>query len=72
MRHDYDIFEKFRDGSTLWRACVRGRYETLRKIQELKELSESEFFAIDIQAYKLFNENVATHSRTAAKAAATR
>ena len=72
MRHNYDVFEKFQDGSTLWRACVCGRYETERKIQELKELSENEFYAIDIQADGLFLENVATHSRPASKAAAAR
>ena len=50
MRHDYDIFEKFPDGSTLWRACIAGRYEAHRKMQELAERSENEFYAIDIQA----------------------
>jgi hypothetical protein len=50
MRHDYDVFEKFPDGSTLWRACVAGRYEAHRKISELAERSDNEFFLIDIQA----------------------
>jgi hypothetical protein len=50
MRRDYDVFEKFPDGSTLWRACVSGRYEAQRKIHELAENSESEFFLIDIHA----------------------
>jgi hypothetical protein len=50
MRHDYDVFERFSDGSTLWRACIAGRYEAHRKIQELAEHSENEFYAIDIQA----------------------
>jgi hypothetical protein len=50
MRHDYDVFEKFPDGSTLWHACVAGRYEAQRKIHELAENSENEFFLIDIQA----------------------
>jgi hypothetical protein len=49
MRHDFDVFEKFPDGSTLWRACIAGRYETHRKMQELAEHSENEFYAIDIQ-----------------------
>jgi hypothetical protein len=52
MRHDYDIFEKFPDGSTLWRACTSGQFETHRKMQELAERSENEFYAIDIQAIK--------------------
>jgi hypothetical protein len=50
MRHDYDIFEKFPDAATLWRACVRGRFEAGRKMQELAEHSENEFVVIDIQA----------------------
>jgi hypothetical protein len=50
MRRNYDVFEKFPDGSTLWRACVAGRYEAQRKMHELAENSESEFFLIDIQA----------------------
>ena len=50
MRRDYDVFEKFPDGSTLWRACVAGRYEAQRKMHELAENLESEFFLIDIQA----------------------
>jgi hypothetical protein len=49
MRRDYDVFEKFPDGSTLWRACVAGRYGAQRKIHELAERSDNEFFLIDIQ-----------------------
>jgi hypothetical protein len=50
MRRDFDVFEKFPDGSTLWRACVHGRYEAQRKMHELAEQSGNEFFLIDIQA----------------------
>jgi hypothetical protein len=53
IRHDYDIFEKFPDGSTLWRACVRGRFEAQRKISELAERSENKFYMIDIQDHFL-------------------
>jgi hypothetical protein len=49
-RRDYDIFEKFSDGSALWRACVSGRFEALRKTQELRELSENDFYIVDVQA----------------------
>jgi hypothetical protein len=48
-RRDFDIFEKFPDGSTLWRATVRGRFEAQRKIDELAERSENQLFMIDIQ-----------------------
>jgi hypothetical protein len=50
MRREYDIFEKFPDGSTLWRVCVAGRFEAQRKVAELAERSDNEFFLIDIQA----------------------
>jgi hypothetical protein len=50
MRRDFDVFEKFPDGSTLWRACVNGRYEAQRKMYELAEHSVNEFFLIDIRA----------------------
>jgi len=49
MRHVYDVFEKFPDGSTLWKASVTGRFEAERKMHELAELSENKFFLIDIQ-----------------------
>jgi hypothetical protein len=49
MRRDYDVFEKFADGSTLWRACISGRHEAQRKMQELAEHSDNVFFLIDIQ-----------------------
>jgi hypothetical protein len=50
MLRDYDIFEKFPDGSTIWRACVFGQYEARRKLQDLAERSPNEFVAIDIKA----------------------
>ncbi len=53
MRRDYDIFEKFPDGSTIWRACVHGQFEAIRKVQELAELSENEFMVIGFQGEDL-------------------
>ncbi len=72
MRRDYDIFEKFPDGSTLWRACVSGRYETQRKVQEFAEFSENEFFVIDVQAAELLPASFPprTSSRLRPKSAA--
>jgi hypothetical protein len=49
MRHEYDIFERFPDGSSIWRATMLGRYEAQRKMQELAEYSENMFFTTDIQ-----------------------
>ena len=50
MRREYDIFERFFDGSSIWRACVSGRFEAQRQMQGLTEHSGNEFFAIDIKA----------------------
>ena len=75
MLRDYDIFEKFPDGSTIWRACVFGQYEARRKLQDLAERSPNEFFAIDIQAGEPLpaivfrgnsREQIATHSKRVA------
>jgi hypothetical protein len=49
MRREYDIFEKFPDGTPIWRCCVSGQFEAERKIRDLAEQSSNEFFAIDIQ-----------------------
>ena len=71
MRRDYDLFERFPDGSTLWRACVAGRYEAQRKMQELAEHSENGFFLIDIQAEVLLPRmSTRATSRPSAKSAA--
>jgi len=50
MRHVYDIFERFPDASTLWRASVVGRFEANRRMQELAEYSRNEFFLIAVPA----------------------
>ena len=49
MRPEYDIFEKLPDGSSNWRVCVPGQYEAERKLDELAEHSENEFFAIETE-----------------------
>jgi hypothetical protein len=70
MRREYDVFEKFSDGSTLWRATVAGRFEALRKMQELGEYSDNEFFTLDVQAGrhlqpKLFTGNARPMTKSA-------
>lgn len=70
MRRDYEVFERFPDGSTLWRACVRGRCEAQRKMYELAEQSENKFFTIAIQADLPLRPHLASGPRLVAKAAA--
>ncbi len=53
MRPEFDIFEKLPDGSSIWRACVAGQYDTERKLQDLAEHSVNEFFAIKINSRQL-------------------
>jgi hypothetical protein len=72
MRHEFDIFEKFPDGSSLWRVCVSGKYDSQRKVAELAEQSENEFFAIDIQVgevlpFKLAGSNSREQIKKTAK-----
>jgi hypothetical protein len=50
MLRNFDIIEKFSDGSMMWRACVFGKFEAERKLQELAEHSKNEFLAVDIQS----------------------
>ena len=70
MRREYDVFEKFWDGSTLWRATVSGRFEALRKMQELAEFSENEFFTLDVAtATHLKPKLIPNQSRPMAKGA---
>jgi len=62
MRNIYEVFEKFPDGSTLWRMSVRGRFEANRKKDELAERSPNEFFIIDVQAAEVLEPRVSTRS----------
>jgi hypothetical protein len=42
----YDLFEKFPNGSVLWRALVPGLDNALARLKELAKLSPNEHFAI--------------------------
>ena len=46
---DYDVFEKFSDGSAIWRGCVFGMANAESKLQELAKESNNRFFAIYLQ-----------------------
>jgi hypothetical protein len=43
---EYDLFEKFPDGSVLWRDFVPGLDNAFARLQELAKLSPNEHFAI--------------------------
>jgi hypothetical protein len=65
MRRDYEVFERFPDGSTLWRASVTGRFEAQRKMQEFREHSENEFLTLNVQAHDFIPASITTRSRLA-------
>ena len=48
MLREYDLFEKFPDGSSLWRACVLGLEGTRIHLRELARKSGNRFYAIDM------------------------
>ena len=50
MLRNFDIFEKFPDGSIIWRACAFGQFEAERKLQELAEHSKNQVLAVDIES----------------------
>jgi hypothetical protein len=53
MNCKYDVFEKFSDGSSLWRACVSGFENTRIHLHELSSRSGNQFYAIDIAVGKM-------------------
>ena len=48
MTREYDLFEKFPDGSSLWRVSVSGLGNVRVHLHELTRKSENQFYAIDV------------------------
>jgi hypothetical protein len=61
MHREYDIFERFADGSSIWRASVAGRFEAQRKIQEFAEHSGNRFFILDVVAGQYLRFDLSAH-----------
>jgi hypothetical protein len=59
MNRKYDVFEKFSDGSSLWRACVLGLQGTHLHLRELAQKSENRFYAIAHANGKTVHPNLA-------------
>ena len=53
MHRHYDLFEKFPDGSTLWRGSVLGVESTRIHLRELSQKSGNRFYAIDMATGKI-------------------
>lgn len=53
MHHKYDLFEKFPDGSSLWRACVVGLEHTRLHMSDLAKRSSNQFYAMHLKSGKI-------------------
>ncbi len=53
MNHTYDLFEKFPDGSSLWRACVIGLECTRLQLFDLARHSSNQFYAMNVASGKV-------------------
>jgi hypothetical protein len=61
MKHKYDLFEKFADGSSLWRACVIGLEGAQRHMRELALDSPNQFYAMHLVSGKVFFLHAQSH-----------
>jgi hypothetical protein len=57
MKHEYDLFEKFPDGSSLWRDSVPGFENTRLRLQGLAQRSENQFYAINLTTGEVLTIN---------------
>ena len=48
MKNGYDLFEKFPNGSSLWRDSFPEFKTTWLRLQELAQKSENQFYAINL------------------------
>jgi len=58
MSHEYDLFEKFADGSSLWRACVIGSQSARLYLRDLAQRSQNQFYAIHVVSGKTIFSDV--------------
>lgn len=58
MHRKFDLFEKFPDGSSLWRGCALGLESTRHYLRELAKTSENRFYAMDIGNGKIIYHNL--------------
>jgi hypothetical protein len=57
MKHQYDLFEKFPDGSSLWWDSVPGFRTARLRLQELAQRSENEFYALNLTTREVLRFN---------------
>jgi hypothetical protein len=49
MIHGYELFERFPDGSTLWRAFAPDLRDAVEMLEDLASNTGNEFYALNIQ-----------------------
>jgi hypothetical protein len=70
MKNGYDLFEKFPNGSSLWRSSFPEFETTCLQLQELAQKSENQFYAINLTTGEVFafnSERDADEFRTPSK-----
>lgn len=53
MSPKYDLFERFPDGSSLWRACVVGLEGARLHMKDLALKSQNQFYAMHVSSGKV-------------------
>ena len=53
MTYEYDLFEKFPDGSSLWRASVIGLEGARLHVSKLAHHSSNTFYAMNVDSGKI-------------------
>jgi hypothetical protein len=63
MRRDFDLFEKFADGSSIWRTCASGQIDAQQKLQNPADHSENEFYSIEKETGEVLPFNLTRSKR---------
>jgi hypothetical protein len=53
MTYEYDLFEKFPDGSSLWRASVIGLEGARIHVSSIAQRSPNSFYAMNVESGKI-------------------
>jgi hypothetical protein len=57
MKDEYNLFEKFPDGSSLWRDSVPGFKTARLQLQELTQRSQNRFYGINLRSGEVLVSN---------------
>jgi hypothetical protein len=57
MKNDYDLFEKFLNGSSVWRGSFPEFETTCLRLQELAQKSENQFYAVSLTTGEVLTFN---------------